>query len=193
MQEQVKNLKKNMILEAARKHFTEYGYDKTRLADIAKDLNIGVGTIYNHFESKERLFSAFLSKSLREIIINFINKAKAEPDPEQRLKKHIIYRFEFMQKNEYFTREYMLLNPMFFNDIRESEDFPMEELIAFLTESIKVLAGTKKLVSDDYVQLAYNFIGLTDGYVKRWIDQGIYLPSKAEEAYDFFMNAIIAK
>jgi AcrR family transcriptional regulator len=40
------------ILEAAGKRFMHYGYAKTTMAEIARDLNMSTGNLYRFFESK---------------------------------------------------------------------------------------------------------------------------------------------
>ena len=44
------------IIEQALKAFSERGYYRTRMADIAGDLGVSKGAIYQYFESKEQLF-----------------------------------------------------------------------------------------------------------------------------------------
>ncbi len=44
------------IIEQALKAFSERGYYRTRMADIASDLGVSKGAIYQYFESKEQLF-----------------------------------------------------------------------------------------------------------------------------------------
>ena len=50
--------KKNQIIEAAARIFAENGYSGAVVADIANQANIGKGTVYEYFKSKEDLFFA---------------------------------------------------------------------------------------------------------------------------------------
>jgi AcrR family transcriptional regulator len=50
--------KKNRIIEAAARVFAQKGYAGTAVADIAVQAEIGKGTIYAYFDSKEDLFFA---------------------------------------------------------------------------------------------------------------------------------------
>ncbi|BBO84177.1 hypothetical protein DSCO28_47430 [Desulfosarcina ovata subsp. sediminis] len=45
--------KRQAILKAAESHFARKGYAKTKIADIARSLNIGEATIYESFKSKQ--------------------------------------------------------------------------------------------------------------------------------------------
>lgn len=64
----VSNVKKQFILDAATKSFTIFGYKATTMSQIAKQANVGKGTIYTFFKNKEELFE--------EIINNLINEMK---------------------------------------------------------------------------------------------------------------------
>ncbi len=44
------------IIQGATRVFLRNGYRRTQMSDIAKEIDIAHGTIYNYFESKEALF-----------------------------------------------------------------------------------------------------------------------------------------
>ncbi|MTI67260.1 MAG: TetR/AcrR family transcriptional regulator [Firmicutes bacterium] len=50
------------ILEVSKKLFLDKGYDKTTSKEIAKRSGLGVGTVYNYFESKADIFLAIMSE-----------------------------------------------------------------------------------------------------------------------------------
>lgn len=58
---------KNAIVEAAVKMFGEKGYQETTVADIMHAADLGIGTFYNYFESKEDILKFQLSEIIMEI------------------------------------------------------------------------------------------------------------------------------
>ncbi|MBN1046996.1 MULTISPECIES: TetR/AcrR family transcriptional regulator [unclassified Clostridium] len=54
--------RKQEILDTAMKLFCEKGYDKTSIADIAKEINVAQGLCYRYFPSKEALFDAAIDQ-----------------------------------------------------------------------------------------------------------------------------------
>src|ERR687885_360400 len=52
------------ILDAAERHFLARGYEAARVDEIAAEADVAVGSIYNHFESKEGLYASLLERSL---------------------------------------------------------------------------------------------------------------------------------
>lgn len=54
------------IIKAAIDAFSKYGFDRTRMDDVAKTADLSKGTIYLHFKSKEDLFYAICENNLVE-------------------------------------------------------------------------------------------------------------------------------
>jgi TetR/AcrR family transcriptional regulator, repressor for uid operon len=65
--DQYKTEVKDKIVQAAITTFSKYGYDKTRMDDIAKSAKLGKGTLYLYFKSKEELFYAISENSIKEL------------------------------------------------------------------------------------------------------------------------------
>jgi AcrR family transcriptional regulator len=55
----IKNLR-NQLIEETRKQIAERGYKNTTIRSVAEECNIGVGTVYNYFKSKEVLVASFV-------------------------------------------------------------------------------------------------------------------------------------
>lgn len=64
------------ILEAATRLFEHYGHSKTTIADVAREAQVGVGTVYLEFESKEAIVLA-LSAAAHEGVLEAMRAASA--------------------------------------------------------------------------------------------------------------------
>ncbi|MEL6106155.1 MAG: TetR/AcrR family transcriptional regulator [Planctomycetota bacterium] len=51
-----KHVKRRLLLDASYRVFTESGYHRTRLEDVAAQAGFSKGSVYNYFEDKEELF-----------------------------------------------------------------------------------------------------------------------------------------
>lgn len=78
---------KERIIRAAMESFAQTGYDKTKMDDIAKRLDLSKGTLYLYFKSKEDLFLGICERSMEEGKDDdsklFVRKENAATDAEQ--------------------------------------------------------------------------------------------------------------
>ena len=68
-----KNIK-NKIIKSAISTFSKYGYDKSRMDDIAKTAKLSKGTIYLYFKNKEELFNAISERNTNELTLLLVSK-----------------------------------------------------------------------------------------------------------------------
>lgn len=54
------------LLEAARRLFAERGVENTRINEITDEADVGFGTFYNHFDSKDAIVEAVLSEAIAQ-------------------------------------------------------------------------------------------------------------------------------
>lgn len=57
--------KRAKIVDVAMRHFAEQGYHAARVGDIAAELGIAKGSIFQHFDSKDGLFFEVYKKAIR--------------------------------------------------------------------------------------------------------------------------------
>src|SRR5215831_19286784 len=57
--------KRTRIIDAAMRHFAEQGYHAARIGDIAAQLGIAKGSVFQHFGSKDGLFFEVYKKAVR--------------------------------------------------------------------------------------------------------------------------------
>ncbi len=72
------NARRAVILDAALRVFGQYGYRRTSMDDIAREADIGKGTIYLAFPSKEKVFQA-LSEHLAQRMLADAEAASHQP------------------------------------------------------------------------------------------------------------------
>jgi AcrR family transcriptional regulator len=89
------------ILEAAERLFKHYGYAKTTVADIAKDLGMSPANIYRFFGSKAEIHKALANRMLEATRTVAAENAKRPVSATERLRDH------FLQQHR-FTVEMML-------------------------------------------------------------------------------------
>ena len=59
---------REQLLNEAKKQIAEQGYGKTTIRSVANACNLGVGTVYNYFESKDMLIASFMAEDWKACI-----------------------------------------------------------------------------------------------------------------------------
>ncbi|WP_335870130.1 TetR/AcrR family transcriptional regulator [Bacillus sp. 2205SS5-2] len=59
--------RKQLIVDAATRSFTLFGYKATTMDQVAKLANVGKGTIYTFYKNKEELFEEIVSSLIKEM------------------------------------------------------------------------------------------------------------------------------
>lgn len=86
--------KKAQVLKASINVFARYGYHKTTLDDIAKQLGIKKNTLYYYFTNKEAIFNEIIKSEAEEFITSLNEEIKKHKSTEKKLGivlKKIIY------------------------------------------------------------------------------------------------------
>jgi len=94
---------KEVILEAAEKIFSEYGFHEAKIYKIAELAGVSVGTIYRFFKSKEELYSEVIKKKLQELQKR-VERNTRNRNPEAALKAYISTVVDFFEEErDFFT------------------------------------------------------------------------------------------
>jgi AcrR family transcriptional regulator len=81
--------KKDEILDIAKVHFANKGYERTSLDDVAKDLNITKPALYYHFKNKQTIYNEIFKKEFKKVDISKITT----------LKEYVFYLADFFEQN----------------------------------------------------------------------------------------------
>lgn len=74
------------ILHTALELFSNHGFEKTSIREIAKAADISLGLLYNYFESKEALLKAIVLNGIQDIQQSFDFRPEESNKPEALLK-----------------------------------------------------------------------------------------------------------
>ncbi len=101
--ERARAIRREEILDAARRVFAARGFRGTTIADIAEDAGIALGTIYLYFKSKEDVYAA-----LRQRLMELIAEAGRPPGTpatwEQEIRRRIRNVFDVCGRNTDLVR-----------------------------------------------------------------------------------------
>ncbi|MEI7664301.1 MAG: TetR/AcrR family transcriptional regulator, partial [Bacteroidota bacterium] len=83
--------------------FTRYGYAKTTMDDIAREMGKGKSSIYYYFTSKEDIFKAVIEKELLLMKTRIFHAVSQKEDSREKLKAYVMERMHGLKslKNLY--------------------------------------------------------------------------------------------
>jgi AcrR family transcriptional regulator len=175
-----KDEKKSQILEASIKVFADKGWNKTKISDIAEAANIGKGTIYEYFQSKDELFAASFRyfMALAESIV--AERISPLDDPLERLWAYIL------SWGDIFESEYMdyveIVLDFWAEGIRSKGRFFSIDIMkvyydnrAFIESLLEECIAQDKIKPIDTKIVASIIIGTIDGLMIQWIlDRNVF-------------------
>lgn len=82
------------ILDAAERLFRHYGYSKTNVADIARDLGMSPANIYRFFASKVEIHQAVCGRMLATSYDNSLKIAQMPLSAGERLRRHVMAQYQ---------------------------------------------------------------------------------------------------
>jgi len=88
--EREKERRRQQIIVAAKRVFSEKGFNKSTMEDIASEAELSPGTLYLYFKNKEELYASLSLRILQylHIRVEHVNK-ETDMTPEQKLEKLI--------------------------------------------------------------------------------------------------------
>ncbi|MGA1977444.1 MAG: helix-turn-helix domain-containing protein [Bacteroidales bacterium] len=89
---------KNLIIGSATKYFSKYGFYKTTMDEIAKNIHKAKGILYYYFRSKEELFNEVLKQELNTVKSELKNIIDNDNDCLITLKSYFLTRLKLLHK-----------------------------------------------------------------------------------------------
>jgi AcrR family transcriptional regulator len=139
--ERKKSALRATIISAGIDLFARNGIEATTIEQIASAADIGKGTLYNYFQSKEEIIVAFLAEIERQVQEKLQQFDAFEGDVDDILSEFILYQFQIKEPHHHFVK--VFLGQMFsrpehllpyLGDMQKSVDPPLEFLFRTLGE-----------------------------------------------------------
>ena len=106
------DVRRNQILDAARKCFIEKGYFPTRMEDIAKEAQLSKGGIYFHFEGKQQVFEALVQKEYDDTVTFLTQLSKEIGSYRELFEKLASHYLEFFRQRPDYPRFFLVMAEM---------------------------------------------------------------------------------
>ena len=159
--------KQKDILKAAIRVFSKHGFDGAKMEYIAKEAGIGKGTVYEYFESKERLFEEILKFSIEEFRFGLKDCMDLGETIEERLLNCSRYNAEFFNSHMDIVQIAMQVN-MLSKEIRVQLIVEHAAILEHYTEMVKAAKEKGEFRADLDEELATHcIVGTLDQFCKQ--------------------------
>ncbi|MDR3570271.1 MAG: TetR/AcrR family transcriptional regulator [Syntrophobacteraceae bacterium] len=171
---------KERVLEAALEVFSQKGFHPATMDEIAEKAGVGKGTLYRHFETKEKLFAELVRLRLEGLEKNAIRAIDGNDDVLTMISKYIRIYFEFFDRNQRLYRLIMQENL----DLGEHapDQYFKKVLRAVPNLKRKVYEGTQQgiLKDVDFQTVFYGTMGFAHGVIQKWLARDCCYPLSDE-------------
>ncbi|MCP4745459.1 MAG: TetR/AcrR family transcriptional regulator [Desulfobacteraceae bacterium] len=202
--EREKERRRQQIIVAAKRVFSEKGFNKATMEDIAKEAELSPGTLYLYFKNKEELYA---SLSLR--ILQYLHIRVAHVNKEQGL--NALEKLDALMDAMYDVYDFdpLIIINMFHLQSSETLKNLSDELLYEIKDLSRKSIGAISTIFKDGIEtghfqdrhptaLADIFWSLFSGVVlweasKKIIDkEKDYLKDTLKTAFDLFRNGVVA-
>lgn len=186
--------KKADIFNCGKKIFSSKGFKDTNVSDITKMVGIGVGTFYNYYSSKEKLFIEIYLKENEELKREIMESVDTNDDPVKVLKEVMAINFNGMNSNpilkEWYNRDlFSKLEKEFYEQggLKGIDEF-MNSGTVELIKKWKAEGKIRSDLDDNIILAIFNSIPYIDIHKS---EIGIqYFPQILEYLVEFIMKGL---
>jgi AcrR family transcriptional regulator len=163
--EREKERRRQQIIVAAKRVFTEKGFNRATMEDIASEAELSPGTLYLYFKNKEELYASLSLRILQFLLIRLEHvNSENDVDPEQKVKA--------------------LMEAMF--DVYEFD--PLIIINMFHLQSSETLKNLSPELLSEIKNLSRKSLGSIAAIFKEGIDQGVFIDRHPMALADIFWS-----
>jgi len=186
--------KKTDIFNCGRELFYSKGFKDTNISDITKMLGIGVGTFYNYYTSKEKLFFEIYFKENDTLKKRIMESLDLKDDPVTLVKEFVTQNLNAMNSNlilkEWYNRDLDIssqLEQNYSEDNKKNDD-SVHIFYSGLLRKWKNEGKIRADIDDEIILAFFNSLAYIDSHKK---DIGIqHFPQIIEYLVEFIMKGL---
>lgn len=176
--------RKQLIIEAATKSFSLFGYKATTMDQVAKLANVGKGTIYTFFKNKEELFDEIITTLIKEMKVvadeSYDPKLSFHQNAHRVLYNILEFRLTHQLTIKLYQEEREMGTPAVLDVVAKME----QAVLGFMKERIKEAVEKGEIRPCDPEVTAFVMLNLYVALVFDW--EITHAPLKKEEIAELF-------
>ena len=190
LREQKKAETRKAIIESAVQLFTEKGFDKTSIEDIARKAGIGKATVYTYFSAKDEIFLTFCDDELEEAFAKLQAPKQEGVTLVDQLIEFFMLKFTFITRNQEFGRQ--LLREMLFPKVVNERAKEHDQRYFDILEGLFRAAQKRGELSEkhDLFLLSVHFFSLYLGVLVGWYGGYVDQVDQVEESMRILFSQV---
>lgn len=181
--------RKQWILDAAKQTFSSYGYKATTMDHVAKVANVGKGTIYLYFKSKDELFSAILEEHVGEMIEVAKGTISAEKSFFENAHSALYSILDFRMQQKFALKLLEEQRQFGTKVVSEAIQKIDDAIISFIKEKIDLAIQREEIEYCNSEITAFILLKLYISLIYEWEEQ--HPPLSKEEIANLFQQYIV--
>ncbi|MBU2260486.1 MAG: TetR/AcrR family transcriptional regulator [Proteobacteria bacterium] len=190
------NLRRTEILDQAARIFAAKGFHSATVADIANASGFAIGTLYQFFESKEKLYAAVLTEKLGMMYAETQKAVEDEPELLKKIEVLVTSQFRFVENNTEFCSifirgDYLSLSEGS-KELRERMIKDYAVYVSFVEGVMRkgIRAGVLKEMEP--ILMADALMGIINSYASKWLitAEGQSLMVNVQPVVDIFLGGV---
>jgi len=174
--EEARGAYRQAIIEAAERVFARAGFYETKMAEIAREAGVGVGTLYNYFESKDVIFGEIVVERQAEFD-RTVQAAAVAADPVERLRQIVESCLSYLDDHGALLAIFEERGAVTECDVERlagpSAARGYEKLLEFLEKNIRSAVRAKRIRADVDTRLLVAMLsGAMNGASYAWLKRG---------------------
>jgi AcrR family transcriptional regulator len=183
------------VIIAAGQIFSRYGFRKTTMDEIARELKMGKSSIYYYFESKEEIFEAVVLYEANILRNELTTAIKSVESPVEKMKNYVFVRMKAFEKLSNYYNAIFDKNLDHFDFIENIRARYDREELAILR--LLIWHGTRKkvfnVVNSEYTALAIQTTLKGLEVPLFWMKKEVNIESRLNAILEVLFNGILKK
>lgn len=192
--------KRLSIIESATRMFLAHGYNNVSMDKIAQSAPVSKATLYNHFESKEVLLAAVVSKLCRHLLATMTEAKIDSEDVEKNLRKIATSFVELIFSPDALaifrlaiaeSREFPQLSQLFYDSGPKIALLQLEAYLQRLIDKGKLNIANPTFAADAFFSLLKGDLHLQCLLAKKHLPSALEKQQLVDNAVSFYMRGTL--